>query len=696
MTDFTFAELFAGGGGLSRGLELAGWDCRWHCENEEQAASVLRIRWPNVPIVGDVREVDGAEMVRRYGKILMLSGGSPCQGLSSAGRRKGLVDPRSILFFQQMRLWDETGADLCLWENVDNARHSEEGKDFGEVLRAFVGAPVHVPSSGWRSSGVAAGPTGVAAWRVLDAQFFGVPQRRSRVFVLGTRAGIVDPAEVLSLTEGLRRHSPKSRRAGKGTSHAPSPSAREQGSAGEAGRSGGTGGDGGFGLLERDGVADPITASEGDTYTHEGANNFRLHNVTLDDPGAIAFNGKQDGHDASADVAPTLLSMPHDKSHPNGGGQLAVVSRIPSFEEWIEKTKELGGTREEYERLFGVVPLDMRQLRRGEKQTKSGRGGENPNSGTPGTGIGESGDPSPTLSAGGGPPAVVAFDLAQVTHPDNRSRVEPGDPSPTLNRSGAVHVVAVDSEGNSSEQVSGCLVTHHSPHNRGAVVEVFNEVGQEKWQGERIAGTVTAHEAKEAHTLISERIGELELEEPAAAAEEPDAPDEELEQLDAFAFTKSHYTRGRPGGPSPIVPTLAADTGQGDNDPLVLDVAGTLNARHAGGFQSAQSAAAGHLVVDQPEVVGTLSATDGKSQLWSTQSVISGHVLPTMGIPRRLMPLECERLMGWDDGWTDVPDPKKKNRENLKDSARYRICGNGVTRVQAQWLGWRIISELER
>lgn len=620
-----FAELFAGGGGLSRGLELAGWECAWHCEFEEQAASVLTTRWPNVPLVGDVREVDGREMVRRHGPILLLSGGSPCQGLSSAGLRKGLIDPRSVLFFQQMRLWDETGADLCLWENVDNARHSNEGQDFGEVLRAFVGAPVPVPSVGWRTAGVAAGPSGVAAWRVLDAQFFGVPQRRSRVFVVGTRAGIVDPAEVLSLTEGLRRHPPSRSRKGKGS---PAPSqggARESGSAGDADRARGAreGTDRGigFGVLERDGgVADPITASEGDTYTHEGENNFRLHNVTLDDPQAIAFNTKQDGHDAAADVAPTLLSMPHDKSHPNGGGQLGVVSLEP-------------------------VPLDMRQLRRGEKNTKSGRGGQSVTSGTPGTGIGEPGDPSPTLGTNQ-PPGIVAFDVAQITHPENRSKVEIDAPSPTLHQRGQVHVVSIDSENNINEDVHGALVTHHSSHNRGAVVEVFNEVGQEKWQGEKIAGTVTAHEAKEAHTIISEVT--------------PPA-----EQTDAFAFTKSQYTRDKPGQPQPIAPTLAADTDQGDNTPLVLEVAGTLDARHAGGFQSAQSAAAGHLQ-------------------------------PTMGIPRRLLPVECERLMGWDDHWTDVPDPKKKNRENLKDSARYRICGNGVTRVHAQWIGERLRLELER
>jgi DNA (cytosine-5)-methyltransferase 1 len=117
-----------------------------------------------------------------------------------------LAGARSGLFYELIRAWDEMGATYCLWENVDGARSSNGGKDFAAVLSAFVGAPVIVPRDGWASAGVVAGSSGVAAWRVLDLQHFGPPQRRRRVFVLAARTGGVDPAEVLALSEGVCGH----------------------------------------------------------------------------------------------------------------------------------------------------------------------------------------------------------------------------------------------------------------------------------------------------------------------------------------------------------------------------------------------------------------------------------------------------------------------------------------------------------
>ena len=203
MSAFTYAELFAGAGGLSTGLELAGWEAVAHAEIEPHARAVLRRHWPDVRLDGDVAQLNGAD----YRGVTLLSGGSPCQDLSVAGKRAGMTEgsgTRSSLFFDQMRIWHESGAPYCLWENVLGAFSSNNGQDFAAVLSAFVGGAVAVPSDGWSRAGVVRGPAGVAAWRVLDAQFFGVPQRRRRVFVLGARAGGVDPAEVLSLAEGLR------------------------------------------------------------------------------------------------------------------------------------------------------------------------------------------------------------------------------------------------------------------------------------------------------------------------------------------------------------------------------------------------------------------------------------------------------------------------------------------------------------
>jgi DNA (cytosine-5)-methyltransferase 1 len=128
-----FAELFAGAGGLSMGLERAGWVCAWHAEIADAPRAILAHRWPDVPLYGDVTTLDGKALTVTHGAIDLLTGGSPCQDLSVAGKRAGLGGNRSSFFFQQMRLWDESGADLCLWENVDGARSSNEGKDFGSA-----------------------------------------------------------------------------------------------------------------------------------------------------------------------------------------------------------------------------------------------------------------------------------------------------------------------------------------------------------------------------------------------------------------------------------------------------------------------------------------------------------------------------------------------------------------------------------
>lgn len=198
-----YVELFAGAGGLSMGLEAAGMHPVAHAEIEPHARAVLRHHWPDTPLHGDVTQVDWTQYA---GQVDLVAGGSPCQDLSVAGKRAGLAGARSGLFYDLIRAWHETGATYCLWENVDGARSSNNGEDFAAVLSAFVGATVAVPSDGWRGGGVAAGRTGVAAWRVLDLQHFGPPQRRRRVFILAARTGGADPAEILALASRVCGH----------------------------------------------------------------------------------------------------------------------------------------------------------------------------------------------------------------------------------------------------------------------------------------------------------------------------------------------------------------------------------------------------------------------------------------------------------------------------------------------------------
>jgi DNA (cytosine-5)-methyltransferase 1 len=198
-----YIELFAGAGGLSIGLESAGMTAVAHAEIEPHARAVLRHHWPDVPLHGDVAKVDWTQYAGRVG---LVAGGSPCQDLSVAGKRAGLAGARSGLFYEQIRAWEETQAPYFLWENVSGALSSSKGEDFAAILSALVGSPVAAPAKQWTSAGVVAGATGVAAWRVLDLQHFGPPQRRRRVFVVAARTGGVDPAEVLALAESLCGH----------------------------------------------------------------------------------------------------------------------------------------------------------------------------------------------------------------------------------------------------------------------------------------------------------------------------------------------------------------------------------------------------------------------------------------------------------------------------------------------------------
>jgi len=207
-----YVELFAGGGGLSHGLDRAGWQCLAHAEIEPHARAVLRHNWPTTPLLGDVSVIDGTVW---RGAVDAVTGGSPCQDLSVAGKRRGLEGARSGLFHQQARIWRESEAPLLVWENVLGALSSNQGRDFGVVLSTLIG--VDVVTSGavrpdktgriaWRRGGVAMGPDAMAAWRVFDLQFFGPPQRRTRVFVVAARGGTYDPAEILAVAESVCRH----------------------------------------------------------------------------------------------------------------------------------------------------------------------------------------------------------------------------------------------------------------------------------------------------------------------------------------------------------------------------------------------------------------------------------------------------------------------------------------------------------
>ena len=153
---------FSGVGGLDLGLERAGMSVLWQAEIDEWSRRVLRWHWPDTRLYNDVRDITAdAE------RVDLLTGGFPCQDLSVAGRRAGLAGERSGLFHEFARLADELRPAWLLVENVVGLLSSADGRDFGVVLSTLA-------DLGYGLS-----------WRVVDARYFGVPQRRRRVFVVG-------------------------------------------------------------------------------------------------------------------------------------------------------------------------------------------------------------------------------------------------------------------------------------------------------------------------------------------------------------------------------------------------------------------------------------------------------------------------------------------------------------------------------
>ena len=202
-----FGSLFAGVGGFDIGLENAGWQCAWQVEWDPHCQQTLAHHWPNVPRWGDVSDVNGAELP----PVDVITFGSPCQDLSVAGKRAGLIEGgRSNLFFQATRIIREMKEKtngqyprIAIWENVPGALSSNNGDDFEAVLgeMADLGS-YHLE------------------WSVLDAQFFGVPQRRRRVFVIA----VLDPAiaersggQILVVGQSRRRNTSTRKPKGKDT-----------------------------------------------------------------------------------------------------------------------------------------------------------------------------------------------------------------------------------------------------------------------------------------------------------------------------------------------------------------------------------------------------------------------------------------------------------------------------------------------
>jgi DNA (cytosine-5)-methyltransferase 1 len=189
------ASFFSGVGGLDLGFERAGIKTVSVCEIDPYASSVLAERFPEAPNLGSITEINADDIPEAD----IWSGGFPCQDLSVAGKRAGFAGKRSSLAFAFLDLVEQRRPRWLVLENVPGLFSSNNGADFGRLL-------YEVEQLGYS-----------VAWRTLDARYFGVPQRRSRVFIVASlerdRA-----AEVLFECESCKRHPAQSQSQGEGAS----------------------------------------------------------------------------------------------------------------------------------------------------------------------------------------------------------------------------------------------------------------------------------------------------------------------------------------------------------------------------------------------------------------------------------------------------------------------------------------------
>ena len=220
MRELTLGSLFDGLGGWLLAAKENGIRPIWSSEIDDFPMAVSKYHFPEVQQLGDITKLDGAELP----PVDIICAGSPCQDLSIAGKREGLAGERSGLFRKAIDIVrgmrKATNGEYpkwFVWENVPGAFSSNKGHDFRAVLEEITETDIPMPDSGrWSKGGLVRSPKCNVAWRTLDAQYWGVPQRRARIFLIAGFGSDSRP-EVLFEPESLSRDTEESKDERKGT-----------------------------------------------------------------------------------------------------------------------------------------------------------------------------------------------------------------------------------------------------------------------------------------------------------------------------------------------------------------------------------------------------------------------------------------------------------------------------------------------
>lgn len=365
-------------GSVCSGIEAAtcawhqlGWKAEWLAEIEPFPSAVLAHHYPNTPNLGDMTKLAAQVLAGRIPAPDILVGGTPCQAFSVAGMRQGMLDPRGALTIKYVELADATDLirtrrgepeAIVVWENVPGVL-SDKGNAFGCFLGALAGEDCELQPAGkrWADAGCVYGPKRTIAWRILDAQYFGLAQRRRRVFVVASARAGFDPVAVLFEREGVRRDTAPRRGEGENPTGTIAGGARKHGgystddipltavSLRAQGQSSHRedsetfipvavfGGNNTSGPIDVAPARNACASASGrmdfeseafvvhgtqDPCTSDKA--FALGRNNGQENAVLAFSCKDYGNDVTSELSPTLRAMGHGDSHANAGGQVAV------------------------------------------------------------------------------------------------------------------------------------------------------------------------------------------------------------------------------------------------------------------------------------------------------------------------------------------------------------------------------------
>jgi DNA (cytosine-5)-methyltransferase 1 len=295
-----YATVCSGGEAFGEAWKRLGYSCAFHSEIEQHASSILRYRYPEVPNLGDFTQIDTDDYPPGF--IQLLAGGTPCQSFSIAGLRRGMADARGNLSLQFLKLAAKLKCPWILWENVPGVLSSNGGRDFGSFL-----------------GGLAQLGYGFA-YRVLDAQYFGVPQRRKRVFVVGYLGDWRAAAAVLFERHSLQGHSAPGREKGQRIADSLTVGANQ---------CSGFPGD----FVE---TFDRQSSGEYGTSPVASTVSARDYKSPSD---LIAFTARGCGNDAVSNICPTLRSLSNINGHQSGSHGLAIAFDSTQISPNLDKSK---------------------------------------------------------------------------------------------------------------------------------------------------------------------------------------------------------------------------------------------------------------------------------------------------------------------------------------------------------------------